>query len=211
MNPLSWYVGFIGRLAKAVTRADNAVFFKAACSRMSGTVLNLGCGRSTFAKWLDGAREIRVDITRHQGVMVVCDAHALPFRKEAFTGVIMEEVLEHCRNPMLVSREVASIVVQGGRIALSVPFMFPMHDVPNDFFRFTRYGLESIWTESFSIVSLNPRLPGLETFAIPGVRLLHEKNAIKPLALISVPVSWLVWKVILRPLRFMYKGTFLAG
>ena len=72
---------------------------------------------------------------------VFADAHALPFPDASFDAVVCLEVLEHVRDPARVLREIARILRPGGRAWLSMPFLYPLHDAPFDFQRFTEFGL----------------------------------------------------------------------
>lgn len=69
------------------------------------------------------------------------DAVRLPFHDRCFDGVICLEVLEHVVDPGKVLTEIARVLKPGGRGWVSMPFLYPLHDAPFDFQRFTEYGL----------------------------------------------------------------------
>jgi SAM-dependent methyltransferase len=69
------------------------------------------------------------------------DAHALPFADASFDAVVCLEVLEHVRDPGQVLGEIARVLKPGGKAWLSMPFLYPLHDAPFDFQRYTEFGL----------------------------------------------------------------------
>ena len=69
------------------------------------------------------------------------DAAQLPFRDLSFENITCFEVLEHVPDPARVMTEISRVLVQGGRAWISMPFLYPLHDAPYDFQRFTTYGL----------------------------------------------------------------------
>ena len=69
------------------------------------------------------------------------DAHALPFADAQFDTVLLLDVLEHLEAPDACMKEIERILKNGGNFFLKVPFMYPIHDAPVDFHRWTRFGL----------------------------------------------------------------------
>jgi SAM-dependent methyltransferase len=72
---------------------------------------------------------------------VFADAVHLPFPNGSFNAVICLEVLEHVPDPAIVVNEIARVLTPGGRAWISMPFLYPLHDAPFDFQRYTEFGL----------------------------------------------------------------------
>ena len=136
-------------LWRALTRALGA---------LDGRVLDIGCGMQPYRVLL-GPR-----VTEYVGVdragplsnpTVVADADALPFESATFDGVMSTQVFEHLRDPEAGLRESARVLRPGGRIVLTVPGVWPTHEAPHDYWRFTRHGLErSLATAGFTDVHI---------------------------------------------------------
>lgn len=69
------------------------------------------------------------------------DACHLPIANESIDVVFLFEVLEHVACDEQAMQEIHRVLKPGGRIYISVPFIYPIHDKPNDYRRFTIYGL----------------------------------------------------------------------
>jgi len=72
---------------------------------------------------------------------VFADAASLPFADRCFDAVTCLEVLEHVAEPELVLGEIGRVLKPGGRAWVSTPFLYPLHDAPFDFRRYTEFGL----------------------------------------------------------------------
>ena len=95
------------------------------------------------------------------------DGKSFPFENEIFDFVISTQVLEHVPNPLDILNEMARVCKLGGRVVLSLPFVYPEHEVPFDYFRFTRYGIESLLkTAGFRVESMHTDTSAIETMAI---------------------------------------------
>jgi len=83
------------------------------------------------------------------------DAAQLPFDDDCFDVVTCLEVLEHVANPEQVLTEIARVLKAGGRAWVSMPFLYPLHDAPFDFQRYTEYGLRrDMQRAGLTVVSL---------------------------------------------------------
>lgn len=134
-----------------------------AFSSLSGVVVDVGCADGRASKFLpEGCTYIGVD---YPGTAVglygtrpdaFADARQLPFGDGSVDGVILKDVLEHIDGPQAALRECARVARTGGILVLWMPFMYPVHDAPHDYQRFTRHGLESYLAEAgFEVVEVS--------------------------------------------------------
>lgn len=70
------------------------------------------------------------------------DAQHLPFLNSSMNTVLMIDVLEHLPHPRQALGEVARCLGPGGTLILVVPFLYPLHDDPHDYQRWTAHGLK---------------------------------------------------------------------
>jgi SAM-dependent methyltransferase len=72
------------------------------------------------------------------------DAQVLPFAPSSVDTVLLLDVLEHLPRPSECIAEIHRVLQPKGRLILQVPFLYPLHDVPLDFHRWTLYGLRNL-------------------------------------------------------------------
>jgi SAM-dependent methyltransferase len=139
------------------------------------------------------------DITFYPSLDLQFDAHTLPFGEASFGGVLCTEVLEHCANPHQVIAEFYRVLRPGGKLILTTRFLFPIHDAPHDYFRFTRYGLQALCSR-FSQVTVTEEAATVETLGVLMQRLAYQVRWKLPLvrlflhllARLLVRAQWLV-------------------
>ena len=76
---------------------------------------------------------------------VLWDKNKLPFENDVFDIVLMTEVLEHVENVDITLREINRVLKIGGLILVTVPFIWPEHEQPFDFQRYTSFGIKKIF------------------------------------------------------------------
>lgn len=115
---------------------------------MSGTVLDVGCGHQPYRSLVEqcGAAYVGLDLppTRYRSPDLVWDGTAMPARGGSFEAVLATELLEHVPDPMPLLREVRRVLRPGGRLHFTVPYLWPLHDVPDDQYRYTPFALERV-------------------------------------------------------------------
>ena len=121
--------------------ADAAPFF-------CGRVLDLGCGEQPYAPLVrrQGATYIGIDIASTQcpAPDVCADSLSLPFKSSLFDVVLSTQVIEHVRDPFRLFAEIRRVLRPGGHLVMTAPQLWPLHEEPHDYFRFTRYGLDML-------------------------------------------------------------------
>lgn len=103
-------------------------------------MLNIGSGPTRLHE-----RVLNVDIFPFTNVDIVASAENLPFQAEIFDRISTDQVLEHVADPKKMIAELVRVTKIGGRIHLSVPFMFPLHASPSDYSRWTIPGLTELF------------------------------------------------------------------
>lgn len=114
----------------------------------SGRVLDVGSA-SQWPRGLLGAGAEYVALD-HPGTgyagrpAVYGDAHALPFPDATFDAVLVFDVLEHLQDPERALAGMRRVLRPGGRLILGVPFIYPQHDLPHDYARWSEAGLRAL-------------------------------------------------------------------
>ena len=117
--------------------------------------------------------------------------------------IVMIEVLEHIRQPFEAIDNIHRLLKPGGRLVLSTPFLFPLHDRPMDFFRYTRYGLQEL-LKKFEQIEVRERDSWAEVLCVLVARLLREKSLgarlIAPFAVLTAiscyPLAMLLGRIV---------------
>jgi len=123
--------------------------------KIFGTVLDIGCGSKPYRSLFDNIKEYRgidfkdysvnKDFPAGKPDYYFSDKYiktlTLPFKNESFDNVVAFQVLEHHPNPQKLINEMFRIVKNKGYILLTTPFLGGIHEEPNDYQRFTKYGL----------------------------------------------------------------------
>ncbi len=140
--------------------------FADAMKARGGAVLEIGArvvGRHSSlnaARFAPECRFIGCDIHPAPGVDLVADAHFLSHAVApgSLDGVFSMAVLEHLAAPWLVAAEVNRVLRPGGETLHLVPQAWPMHERPNDFWRFSDAALAVLFGPATGFEVLEARL-----------------------------------------------------
>jgi len=117
-----------------------------------GLLLDIGCGNKPYEELFHGKINsyIGCDVVQSdlQRVDVICEATNLDFESEVFDTVFSTQVIEHVNDPFLMLKEAYRVMKKGGVIIVSAPFCWELHEEPYDFFRYSKYGLKSMFENS---------------------------------------------------------------
>lgn len=120
-----------------------------------GRLLDLGCGKvPLYAAYKDLVTEnICVDWANsfHETSYLDIEhdlTEKLPFENDEFDTIIFSDVLEHIPVPEKLFLEVSRILRPHGKVIVSVPFYYWLHETPHDYYRYTEYALRRFVEES---------------------------------------------------------------
>ena len=139
---------------------------------------------------------VALDLHPRPGIQIVADAQALGLASGAFDVVLCTEVLEHLPEPRQAINEMYRVLKPGGTLLLTTRFLFPIHDAPQDYFRFTKYGLRHL-LRAFEIVELREETTTIGTLAVLIQRLGVQTHTCGGR---FVRGLWLVAAQLVRPL-----------
>jgi len=108
-------------------------------------VLDLGCGYKPFQSLFPHDQYLGVDMSLNSFADVIADNQHLPFKDNVFDVIIITEALEHCDNEHQVISELRRVAKNQALVYLTLPFIFPLHGIPFDFNRFTKYKLKRLF------------------------------------------------------------------
>jgi SAM-dependent methyltransferase len=122
----------------------------------SAKVLEIGGGRvrsnHSYEDLFPNRHTYDIDPKRQPDT--VGDAHVLPFPDGLFEFILCTEVLEHLHTPHKAIDEMGRVLKSGGTLILTTRFVFPIHDAPHDYYRYTEYGLRHLFRD-WKIIEIN--------------------------------------------------------
>ena len=137
-----------------------------------------------------------IDINPDYNPDILDDICDYDFSDEKYDIVLIPEVLQAIKTPGKAIENIYSALNNGGKIILTVPFIFPLVDRPHDFYRFTKYGIFYLLSD-FNNVEVIERNSWTETISVLFVRHIMNQNlSSKLFALIFILTSILFYPFI---------------
>jgi ubiquinone/menaquinone biosynthesis C-methylase UbiE len=203
-------------------RQLHAAMEQAAARHATGRLLDIGCGLKPYAALFAPhvAEHVGVDheSSPHASthVDVLADAYSIPLPDASFDTALMGELLEHLERPADGLAEAHRLLRPGGKLIVTTPFIWPLHEEPRDFFRYTPHGLRYLLAAAgFTDVDVQPlsgqwaTIATLQGYALGRTRLGRPlARAIRAWGHLAErldrrsPQSWMSWNhlaVAVRP------------
>ena len=123
---------------------------------LHGTVLDIGCGRMPYKSLIlsnpDVEQYIGLDLgdneyANQQEPDLTWDGRTIPLQDECIDCALSTETLEHVPDPYPFLHETWRVLEPGGLFFFTVPFLWPLHDVPHDEHRYTPFAIKRIMSE----------------------------------------------------------------
>ncbi len=153
-------------------------------------LLDIGCGAKPYRRYLSARHYIGIDLPTYgpQAADLFGSALQLPFRNASYDAVLCTEVLEHVPDPSRLLQEIARLLKPDGVLILTTPQTWGLHLEPFDYFRYTRYGLETLATSAgLDVRSIQPTCGIWATLGQRAVDAIYSRyGAGKPLLIRGV-------------------------
>jgi len=167
---------------KKITRKHLEVFLKR--HESDKKTLDIGSGGSLYRYDRFFPNRVTVDIDPARNPEIIGDIHNLPFQNEEFEVVLCVEVLEHVLDPRKAIAEMHRVLKKGGTLVLTTRFVYPIHDAPHDYWRFTKYGLQELFKD-WNVQELVP-----ETHTFSALAILFQRIAYQTKLRFNAPVKF---------------------
>lgn len=124
-------------------------------------LLDIGAQSSPYKKYFRLLNYYSQDLkqNRKKTIDYVGDLNiGLPqIKNNSFDYILCTQVLEHIQKPNVAFKEFNRILKKGGRLFLTTNFFYQIHMAPNDYYRFTKYGLRYLGRSyGFRVKHLQP-------------------------------------------------------
>jgi SAM-dependent methyltransferase len=123
-----------------------------------GSLLDIGCGKMPYRDYILSNSKVEaytgLDIENalqyEAGIKpdYTWDGIIMPFENNQFDTAFGTEVMEHCPKPDIILKEVFRVLKPGAVFFFTVPFLWPLHEVPHDEFRYTPFSLKRLLEEA---------------------------------------------------------------
>ncbi len=118
--------------------------------KLHGVVIDLACGVMPYKEYLlnnsiENYIGIDLEPTEYHNQVkpdYYWDGKKIPLEDASVNFVIATEFLEHYFDTNFILKEIQRVLKPGGTFFFTVPSVWPLHEAPYDYHRFTPYALE---------------------------------------------------------------------
>jgi SAM-dependent methyltransferase len=140
---------------------------------VKGRLLDIGAGRLTHQKMLSPLVDSYISLDKflsHPELDLLADLlNGLPFKDESFDSIFCSQVLEHLFDPKRALKEIYRILKKDGYLILSVPHLSYIHGAPEDYLRYTSYGIKNLFEEARLVTVKIEGCGGLISFILTPI------------------------------------------
>jgi len=109
-----------------------------------GKLLDVGCGEKQYQSLFCHVDEyIGID-KKSLAADIRKDFLTVRLPSSSFDTVLCTQVLEHVSSPQTVLKKIHTLLKPKGVLILTVPFVYAIHEEPHDYFRFSRFALQTM-------------------------------------------------------------------
>jgi SAM-dependent methyltransferase len=134
-----------------IIRAGLYSNLKKIAPKLTGNLLDFGCGTKPYRSLFTNLQHyIGLDIENeghpheNEPIDVFYDGKTIPFPDQHFDSIFSSEVFEHVFDIEPILNELNRVLKTNGQLLISLPFAWNEHEIPNDFARYTSFGIKHI-------------------------------------------------------------------
>ena len=126
---------------------------------IKGIVLDAGSGDGErYKNFFNFDKYIKLDINPDSSADIMGSIEIIPLEGNSVDSIVSTQVLEHVKNPQKAIHEFYRVLKPGGYCMVTAPQLNELHEEPHDYFRFTKFGLEEIFSRAgFKIIVIDQR------------------------------------------------------
>ena len=119
---------------------------------LKGRLLDIGCGKMPYRDMVLRDSQVKEYVGLDIASAIVYDKKTkpdltwdgitMPIADTSFDCAFGTEVLEHCPDPEITMRETLRVLKKDGVFFFTVPFLWNLHEVPHDEYRYTPFSLK---------------------------------------------------------------------
>jgi len=135
------------RLSRSYRRALLNAWLQKRQNRVQGVVLDVGGEKGSLVSYAfpaaeDVRRGMYLNISSAKVPNILGDGAHMHLAAQSTDTVISMETMEHVEDPRQVMGEFSRILRPAGVLVLNMPLLYRIHSRPDDFWRFTEYGVQ---------------------------------------------------------------------
>jgi len=129
--------------------------------KLDGLILDVGAGTgygkrllSPKAKYfptdLETARDYQDKSLAEDGIPLekICSVYNIDYNDNFFDACLALNLFEHLQYPARAIKEITRVVKKNGIVIFLVPFCYPIHGYPDDYWRWTEEGVRTLMEEN---------------------------------------------------------------
>jgi SAM-dependent methyltransferase len=182
-------------------------------TKSGSLILDAGAGPCPYKKLFNHCKYEATDFVKlNENIDFVCKLDNIPRPSGYYNVVLCTEVIEHVEYPDKVITEMYRVLKKGGKLFLTCPQSWMVHQAPYNYYYFVYYGLESLVKNAgFKKYKITP-MGGYYWFLADVIRFNNILEQIRrfpiiyyPLRLIDVLVNQMVIPFLLFHLDWIDK------
>jgi SAM-dependent methyltransferase len=182
---------------------------------LKGKMMDIGCGSKPYKDLIHVDEYIGVDFHgeghshQNEDIDVFYDGKKIPFNDNTFDSVLSSEVFEHVFNLPELLLEINRVMKADGILLITCPFIIAEHEAPNDFARYTSFGIKHLLEISgFEIIKYKKIGTSFESvmqvfISYVDSYVISKLNFFKPLKVILGPIIIAAINIIAIVLNFI--------